>query len=412
MREVVITGIGIVNATGNNQQECWKNTVEGISGIGTITHFDIDERFPSRIAGEVKITNFEDIFDKKEASRIQRFEYLAARAASEAIKDADLDLEKGDANRYGCAIGVGIGGLEAIEKNTLVLAEKGPRKISPFFLPYTILNMAVGVVSKKFNLRGPNICPATACASGTHAIGESFHLIASGFADVMIAGGAESSISPLGVSAFSAMRALSTYNDCPEKASRPFDKTRDGFVIGEGSGILILEEKQRAVKRGVRTYAEVIGWGMSGDAYHISSPSPEGRGAVRCMQSCLDYAKISPEQVDYINAHGTSTKLNDFYETLAIKKIFGSHAKSLAISSTKGVTGHCLGAAGGIEAAYTALALYHRLMPPTANYEYPDPDCDLDYLISGAREAPIHYALSNSFGFGGTNCTVAIKSIY
>jgi 3-oxoacyl-[acyl-carrier-protein] synthase II len=362
-----------------------------------------------QIAAEVRDWDPSPFFDAKELRRLSRFIQFAVGAADEAIKDAGLVIDD-EPDRFGCSIGVGMGSLEMIEDSTRVLDQKGEKRLSPFFIPYTIPNMASGVVTIRYNLRGPNICHTTACASGTHAVGEAYRLIQDGYADGMVCGGAESVISKLGIGSFTALKALSQRNDAPEMASRPFDNDRDGFVMGEGAGVLVLEDLERARKRGAKIYAEVIGYGLSGDAYHITAPPPAGEGGQRAMQMALTRAQINPEQVDYINAHGTSTKLNDQYESEAIEKVFGSHAKDLHVSSTKGVTGHCIGAAGGIEAIYTTLAVHHNVIPPTANYQNPDPACKLNYTPNQAVEKRINVAISNSFGFGGTNATIAIKS--
>jgi 3-oxoacyl-[acyl-carrier-protein] synthase II len=408
MRRVVVTGLGMIAPTGKNVDECWRNAVAGKSGISRISIFDPKE-LPVQIAGEVKEINTSESLDPKEAQRVSRYVALAAIAGREAVLNSGLPYSTAQTQRWGCSIGVGLGGLADIEENTLILEHKGPRRISPFFLPYTIPNMGAGVVSKYYNLKGPNMCTTTACASGTHAIGEALLYIRGGLADVMVAGGAESALSPLGISAFAVMKALCADNDHPETASRPFDKDRDGFVMGEGAGIVVLEELEHARKRGAKIYAEVVGYGLSGDAHHITAPAPEGEGAERCMRMALETANAPVQEVDYINAHGTSTKLNDWYETMAIKRVFGDHARKLAVSSTKGVTGHCLGAAGGIEAVYSIMALHNSMIPPTANYKTRDPDCDLDYVTEGSRQQSLRYALSNSFGFGGTNGSLLFK---
>jgi 3-oxoacyl-[acyl-carrier-protein] synthase II len=408
MRRVVVTGLGMIAPTGKNVDECWRNAVAGKSGISRISIFDPKD-LPVQIAGEVKEINTSESLDPKEAQRVSRYVALAAIAGREAVLRSGLPYSTAQTQRWGCSIGVGLGGLADIEENTLILEHKGPRRISPFFLPYTIPNMGAGVVSKYYNLKGPNMCTTTACASGTHAIGEALLYIRAGLADVMVAGGAESALSPLGISAFAVMKALCADNENPETASRPFDKDRDGFVMGEGAGIVVLEELEHAKQRGAKIYAEVVGYGLSGDAHHITAPAPEGEGAERCMRMALETANASAQEVDYINAHGTSTKLNDWYETMAIKRVFGDHAHKLAVSSTKGVTGHCLGAAGGIEAVYSIMALHNSVIPPTANYKTRDPDCDLDYVTEGSRQKPLRYALSNSFGFGGTNGSLLFK---
>ncbi len=407
MRRVVITGLGIVAPTGNNLRDAWDGAVKGRSGTARITLFDASNH-RVQVAGEVKNLQTEGVIDQKDANRLSRFIILATMAADEAIRDSGLPLEL-HPERNGCVIGVGMGGIADIEESTRVLMEKGEKRISPFFIPYAIPNMASGYVSIQYSLRGPNSCTATACASGTHAIGEAYRYIRDGMADAMVCGGAESAISPLGIAAFAALKALSTNNADPTHASRPFDLNRDGFVMGEGAGILVLEELESAQKRGARIYAEVIGYGLSGDGHHITSPLERGEGGRRCMKMALDSAGLAAEDVDYINAHGTSTKINDQYETEAIMDLFGSHARRMAISSTKGVTGHCLGAAGGIEAVYTTLAIHHSLIPPTANFQTPDPSCPLDYTTVEAVERKVRVGLSNSFGFGGTNATIALS---
>ncbi len=407
MRRVVITGLGIVAPTGNNVQEAWEGAVRGRSGTGLITLFDASQH-RVQVAGEVKNLKTEGVIDHKDANRLSRFIILAAMAADEAIRDSQLPLDA-HPERNGCVIGVGMGGIADIEESTRILMEKGEKRISPFFIPYAIPNMAAGYVSIQYSLRGPNSCTATACASGTHAIGEAFRYIQDGMADAMVCGGAESAISPLGIASFTALKALSTNNADPVGASRPFDLNRDGFVMGEGAGILVLEEMESAKKRGARIYAEVIGYGLSGDGHHITAPRERGEGGRRCMKMALDSAGLAPEDIDYINAHGTSTKINDQYETEAIMDLFGSYARKVAISSTKGVTGHCLGAAGGIEAVYTTLAIHRSLIPPTANFRTPDPACPLDYTTGEAIEKKVRVALSNSFGFGGTNATIAFR---
>lgn len=409
MRRVVITGLGMVAPTGSCVEECWSSAIEALSGIRPITLFDPKE-LKVKIAGEVKNFDPSHILDIKEQRKLTRFVQFAVVASQEAFIDSGIEVAS-RAHRVGCSIGVGMGALDAIEASTRILDEKGERRISPFFIPFTIANMGAGYVSIHLGLKGPNMCPTTACSSGSHAIGEAFRYIQSGMADAMVCGGAESTISPLGISSFTALKALSTSNDDPATASRPFDLDRDGFVMGEGAGILVLEEYEAAKKRGAKIYAEIVGYGLSGDAHHITSPSPQGEGGQRCMKMALDSAGLAPSDIDYINAHGTSTKLNDWYETQAIEGVFGSHSKRVSISSTKGVTGHCIGAAGGIEAIYTALAIHHSVVPPTANYQTPDPDCHLDYTPNHAREKKIKAALSNSFGFGGTNATLAFRAI-
>lgn len=409
MRRVVVTGLGIVAPCGNSVTEAWAAALAGRSGVARITKFDPHD-LTVQIAAEVKGFEIGDALEAKEARRTSRFVQFAVVAANEALKDAALE-PKADTKRdlFGCSIGVGIGGIEDIENSSLTLKDHGPRRISPFFMPYAIANMAAGVVSRVGDLRGPNVCTTTACTSGTHGVGEAFLYIRNGMADVMVAGGSESGISKLSVAAFASMKALSTHNEVPAEASRPFDKERDGFVMGEGAGVLVLEELEHAKRRGAKIYAEMVGYGMSGDAHHITAPAPGGEGAQRCMRAALAMAKIEVDEVDYINAHGTSTELNDRYESAAIASVFGTRAQEVWISSTKGVTGHCLGAAGGIEAVFTALTLHHSLVPPTANLHHPDPACPLDYVPLKARERRVRYALSNSFGFGGTNGTIVMR---
>ncbi len=408
MRRVVVTGIGIVSPIGIGVEENWNSLREGRSGVGPITHFDASS-LPSRIAGEVKNFFPEKWLSPKDAKRLPLFLQYAAVAAQEAFSMAGLEVSDELGERMGVAIGSGIGGIGDIEKNTLILKEKGWKKISPYFIPYAIINMASGYVAIQFKAYGPNLSVVTACATGTHAIGEAFKMIQRGAADVMIAGGTESPITPLGVAGFSAMRALSTRNHEPEKASRPFDRERDGFVVAEGAGILILEALEHARARGAKIIAEIVGYGMSSDAFHITAPDKSGHGAAKAMKAALEDAGISPQQVDYINAHGTSTLLNDVTETRAIKMVFGDRAYKIPVSSTKSMTGHMLGAAGAAEAIYTILAVSRDFVPPTINYEVPDPECDLDYVPNRGRETVVNYALSNSFGFGGTNATLLIK---
>ncbi|MBI2601684.1 MAG: beta-ketoacyl-ACP synthase II [Deltaproteobacteria bacterium] len=401
MRKVVITGLGMVSPVGLDVNSSWQSALNGISGVAPIQSFDATHD-SVRIAAEVKNFNPSLLMDSKEVRRTPRFIQFAVSAAKEAIDNAGLDLS-GKTERYGCSIGVGIGSIHDIYATSILLNEGGPKKVSPFFIPYVITNMAAGIVSNRFKLQGPNICPTTACTSGTHAIGEAFLYIKEGMADVMICGGSEAAICEITMVGFGNMKALSKNNADPKIASRPFDKNRDGFVMGEGAGLLVIEEKEHALARGAHIYAELIGYGMSGDAYHITSPSPHGDGAKRCMKQALASAKLKGDEVDYINAHGTSTYYNDMYESEAVANAFGAHAKNLAISSTKGVTGHCLGAAGGIEAVFLAKTIAEGIIPPTANLQEPDPLCPLDYVPRHAREAKIRVAMSNSFGFGGTN---------
>ncbi|MDD8012416.1 MAG: beta-ketoacyl-ACP synthase II [Acidobacteriota bacterium] len=408
LRRVVVTGIGMITPTGKNREENWDNIRSGRSGIGPITRFDA-QHHASRIAGEVKNYDANQYFDRKEVRKFDPFIQFALIASDEAVKDSGLDLGTIDKERAGVYIGSGIGGIHTIEVNKEVLMQKGPDRISPFFLPACIANLAAGQVSIKFGFKGPNLANCTACATGTHAIGDSTRIIQRGEADIMIAGGAEYPITPLGVAGFTAMRALSTRNDQPEKACRPFDKGRDGFVIAEGSALLMLESLEHARQRGARIYAEVAGYGFTSDAFHMTAPDPEADGAYRAMRNAVADAGLKPEDIVYINAHGTSTELNDKLETLAIKRLFGEYASKLAISSTKSMTGHMLGATGSAEAAFTALAITHSFIPPTINYDTPDPDCDLNYTPNQGVAREIPYALSNSFGFGGTNASILLK---
>jgi 3-oxoacyl-[acyl-carrier-protein] synthase II len=407
-RRVVVTGIGLVSPVGIGIEENWSNLISGKSGIGPITRFDCSA-FATRIAGEVKNFHPEEIIPRKELRKMDPFLQFALVAAHYAMEDAKLKVDPEISSRVGVVMGCGLGGLLTIEESHKQMLETGPKKVSPFFIPMIISNMAPGLVSIYHGAKGPNLSLQTACAAGTHAIGNAYHIIRDGFSEAMITGGVESTVTTLALAGFNAMRALSTRNDDPEHASRPFDKERDGFILSEGSGILILEELDFARARGARIYAEIIGFGASGDAYHMAAPAPDGEGAARCMQMALDDAGIKPSDVQYINAHGTSTDLNDKYETQAIKTVFGDDAYKMAVSSTKSMTGHLLGAAGGVEAAYTTLTIYNQLMPPTINYEFPDPDCDLDYVPNTARKAQIQVALSNSFGFGGTNGTLVFR---
>ncbi|MDL1956379.1 MAG: beta-ketoacyl-ACP synthase II [Candidatus Desulfofervidus auxilii] len=408
MRRVVVTGLGLVTPVGIGVEETWEAICAGKSGIGEITRFDASG-YDSRIAGEVKGFNPEDFISKKQIKRMDLFIQYALAAARMAMEMAQLKIDEELAPRAGAIIGCGLGGLPYIEHYHKILLERGPNRISPFFVPMIITNMAAGFISIEYGLKGPNISTTTACAAGAHAIGEGFRYIKMGLADVMVVGGTEATIAPLCIAGFCAMKALSTRNDEPEKASRPFDKERDGFVVGEGAGILVLEELNHALKRGAKIYAELIGYGATSDAYHITAPPPEGEGAVLCMENALKDAGIVPEEVDYINAHGTSTPLNDVSETKAIKAVFKEHAYKLAISSTKSMIGHLLGGAGGVEAVFTVLSLYTGIIPPTINYENPDPECDLDYVPNKARKANPKIAMSNSFGFGGTNAVLLFK---
>lgn len=407
-RRVVVTGIGLVSPVGVGIEENWSNLICGKSGVGPITRFD-STGFATHIAGEVKNFHPEEFINQKELRKMDLFLQFALGAAHYAMEDARLKIEPEISSRVGVVMGCGLGGLQTIEDSHKRLLESGPKKISPFFIPMIISNMAPGLISIYHGAKGPNLSIQTACAAGTHAIGNAYHIIRDGFSEAMITGGVESTITSLAIAGFSAMRALSTRNDDPERASRPFDKERDGFILSEGSGVLILEDLNFARARGAKIYAEIIGFGASGDAHHVAAPAPDGEGAARCMQAAVDDAGIKPSDVNYINAHGTSTDLNDKYETQAIKTVFGDHAYGMAVSSTKSMTGHLLGAAGGVEAAYTVLTIYNQLMPPTINYEFSDPDCDLDYVPNVARKAQIEVALSNSFGFGGTNGTLVFK---
>ena len=407
-RRVVVTGMGLVSPVGIGIEENWSNLISGKSGIGPITRFD-SSGFATHIAGEVKNFHPEEFISKKELRKMDPFLQFALVAAHYAMEDARFKVDPDFSSRVGVVMGCGLGGLRTIEESHKLILEGGPKKVSPFFIPMIISNMAPGLISIYHGAKGPNLSFQTACAAGTHAIGHAYHLIRDGSSEAMITGGVESTVTTLAVAGFNAMRALSTRNNDPEHASRPFDKERDGFILSEGSGILILEDLDFARARGARIYAEIIGFGVSGDAYHVAAPAPDGEGAARCMQMALDDAGIKSSDVQYINAHGTSTDLNDKYETHAIKTVFGDHAYKMAVSSTKSMTGHLLGAAGGVEAAYTTLTIYNQLMPPTINYEFPDPDCDLDYVPNVARKAQIDVALSNSFGFGGTNGTLVFR---
>jgi len=404
----VVTGVGLLSSVGVGTEESWQAVLAGRSGISTITAFDASQ-FSSRIAGEVRDFQPEKYIERKELKKMGRFIQFAIAATDFAMAMSGLKIPPEEAERVGVYIGSGIGGFEVIEREHRNLLEKGPGRISPFFIPATIVNLASGYVSIRIGAKGPNSATATACTTGCHAIGDSYKIIERGDADVMICGGSEAPICPMGVGGFTAMRALSTRNDEPEKASRPYDKLRDGFVVGEGAGILILEELEHARRRGAPIVAEMAGYGMSGDAFHITAPCEDGDGAYRVMRNALMDAGIAPEQVQYINAHGTSTELNDKIETVAIKRCFGEHAYRLAVSSTKSMVGHLLGGAGGFEAGITALAIRDQIAPPTINYEFPDPDCDLDYVPNQARPMRIDYAMSNSFGFGGTNGCLILK---
>ena len=407
-RRVVLTGLGAVTPLGTGVEKTWKALCEGRSGIGKISSFDATN-FQTKIAGEIKDFKPEDFLEKKQVRRMDIFVHYAMASAMMAVEDSGLKVTGQNAERIGVVLGTGLGGLPALEKNHTMLMEGGPRKISTFFIPMMIANMAPGHIAIHFGMKGPNTCVVTACAAGSHAIGDSYKLIQRGDADVMVTGGTEATITPLNVGGFNAMKALTTRNEEPEKASRPFEKDRDGFVPAEGAGVIILEEMNSALERGAEIYGEIIGYGLTGDAYHMTAPDPKGDGAARCMRMALKDAGISPGDVDYINAHGTSTPLNDVIETMAIKTAFNEHSKEVVVSSTKSMTGHLLGAAGGVEAIFTVLAIRDGIIPPTINYETPDPECDLDYVPNVARQADIKVAISNSFGFGGTNATLVFR---
>ena len=404
-RRVVVTGLGIISPVGNSVAEAWGNILAGNSGVTRISRFDASA-FPTQIAGEVRGFDPAKYLAAKEVRRFDTFIHYGLAAAIDAVSDSGLDLEREDRTLVGACIGSGIGGLPLIEETHLAYRAGGPRKISPFFVPGSIINMISGQLSIMLGLKGPNLAVVTACTTANHSIGEAGRLIEYGDADVMVAGGAESTLSPLGLGGFNAARALSTRNDDPSAASRPWDKSRDGFVLGEGAGVLVLEELEHARKRGARIYCELAGYGMSADANHITAPSEDGEGAARCMRNALRNAQRRPDEVQYLNAHGTSTPLGDVAETIAVKACFGAHAPRLAVNSTKSMTGHLLGAAGGIEAVFTALAIHHQISPPTINLEEPGDGCDLDYVPNTARQMQIEVALSNSFGFGGTNGTL------
>jgi 3-oxoacyl-[acyl-carrier-protein] synthase II len=407
-RRVVVTGMGMVSPLGMGVEKTWNALIQGKSGVGRITRFD-STGFDTQIAAEVKDFAPENFMDKKEARRMDIFIQYAVAAAVMAMEDSQFKITPQNAERVGVVVGAGLGGLTTIESYHKVLLEKGPGRISPFFIPMLIVNEAPGHISMRFGAKGPNSSVVTACATGNHNIGDAWKMIQRGDADAIIAGGVESTITPLAVGGFNAMKALSTRNSEPEKASRPFDKDRDGFVMGEGAGIILLEEMEQALKRGAKIYAEIIGYGLTGDAYHITAPAPNGEGAARCMAMALKDAGIRPEEVDYINAHGTSTDYNDLYETIAIKTVFKEHARKIPVSSTKSMTGHLLGGAGGVESIFTVLTIFQGVIPPTINYETPDPNCDLDYVPNVARKAEVRLALSNSFGFGGTNAVLVFK---
>jgi 3-oxoacyl-[acyl-carrier-protein] synthase II len=405
---IVVTGVGALTPLGNSAEEFWTALTEGRSGIAPISKFDASG-FPTTIAGEIR--NFDPLryVDKKEARRLDPYLQYAIASAVMAVEDAGFDPARVDSTRFGVVIGSGIGGITTLLEGEDIRKTKGPDRVSPFVIPMLIINMASGLVSMRFNAKGPNSSVVTACATGNHAIGDAFRILQRGDADIMIAGGAEAIIVPLTIAGFCAMKAMSTRNDEPQKASRPFDANRDGFVCGEGAGLIVLESLAHALRRDARIYGEIVGYGMTADAHHMTAPDPEGDGAVRAMAGALKDAGIATTEVGYINAHGTSTPYNDKFETLAIKRLFGDHARKLAVSSTKSMTGHLLGAAGGVEAVATVLALHHGVLPPTINYETPDPDCDLDYVPNTARKQDVDVALSNAFGFGGTNATLAFR---
>jgi len=407
-RRVVVTGLGLVTPLGTGVLKTWEALLKGESGIDKIDSFDVCD-YPCQIAAEVKDFDPLAYIEKKDVKRMDRFTQFALAAATMAVEAAGLPITADNLHRIGCLIGAGFGGMATLERNHEALLRAGPGRVSPFFVPMLIANMAAGQVCMRFGLRGPNSCVATACAAGTHAIGDAYKIIQRGDADVMLSGGCESAITPLALSGFCAMRALSTRNDRPQRASRPFDKDRDGFVMGEGAGIVVLEALDHARQRDATIYAELVGYGMSADAYHMTQPDPEAHGVTLCMQRALEDAALAPEEVEYINAHGTSTPYNDRYETLAIKKVFGAHAYRLAVSSTKSVTGHLLGAAGGVEAVFTVLAVHQGVVPPTMNWETRDEDCDLDYVPNVIRYQPLQVALSNSLGFGGTNACIIFR---
>ena len=408
---VVVTGVGMVCPVGKTASESWNTLIEGGHGISPLPQDIYGEGYRVSVAGQIKDHDQKNVLDVKAMKRMERFVQFACLASHEALEDSGILKNLTDQERYdfGVSIGVGMGGVERMHHTSLLLEERGASKVSPFFIPQIIPNMASGMVSNLWNLKGPNICTTSACSSGTHGLGEAFMLIRHGRAQRMLAGGAESAITPVAMASFGNMKALSPEKD-PSQASRPFDLHRDGFVMGEGSGVLMLEELESAQERGAEIYAEIIGYGMSGDAYHMTAPAPQGEGAARCMSQALKLSQITPEEVDYINAHGTSTPLNDHYETLAIHQVFQEHATKLLISSTKGATGHLLGGAGGVEACFTVLALKHQYVPPTAGLQTPDPQCDLDYVPLKGRSHPLKVALSNSFGFGGTNATLIFSS--
>jgi 3-oxoacyl-[acyl-carrier-protein] synthase II len=406
-RRVVVTGVGAVTPVGSNIEKAWNNIINGVSGVGPLTRVNAEE-YPAKVAAEITDFNIEDFVDKKDARKMDRFTHYAIAASLMAVKDADLSINEENSHRVGVWIGSGIGGMETFENQYETFLNRGYRRVRPFFVPMMIPDMATGQVSITLGARGFNSCTVTACATGTNSIGDAFKVIQRGDADVMVTGGAEAPITKMSVAGFCANTALSTNPD-PKTASRPFDANRDGFVIGEGAGIVILEELEHALARGAKIYAEIVGYGATGDAYHITAPAPEGEGGARAMKMALDDAELTPNDIDYINAHGTSTEYNDKYETMAIKTVFGEHAYKLAVSSTKSMTGHLLGAAGGVEAIFTVLAIKENILPPTINLQTPDPECDLDYVPNESRQKEIRAAISNSLGFGGHNATIAFK---
>ena len=409
LARVFVTGAGVISPIGNDMEKCWSELLAGKSGAGPITRFDTSA-YETRFACEVKDFSTEGVLDRKETKRMDRFVQFAVMASHEAIQRSGIDREKTDMDRFGVLIGSGIGGMETFETQHRALVEKGPGRVSPFFIPMMISDMAAGQVSIQFGLRGPNFCTVSACASGAHAIGEALRLLRAGDADVMLAGGAEATITPMAVAGFGNMRALSTRNDEPQRASRPWDQDRDGFVIGEGAGMVILETEEHARRRGATILCELVGYGASGDAYHMTAPSEDGNGAARAMKRALQDAEMALQDVQYVNAHGTSTPAGDPIEVAAVKDVFGEHARRLMMSSTKSMTGHLLGAAGGLEAVITALTIARGVVPPTINLEKPDPTCDLDFVPQQARTTPVKAAISNSFGFGGHNVTLVMKA--
>ncbi|MDD5556277.1 MAG: beta-ketoacyl-ACP synthase II [bacterium] len=408
MRRVVITGIGAIAPNGGTAAEMWDALVHGRSGVARVTAFD-PSPFPSQMGGEVKGFDPSAWIAPKEAKRMDRFVQFAVAVSKMAVEDSGLDLGREDLERIGVIVGSGIGGISTIEEQHGLMIEKGPGRISPFFIPMLIVNMAPGMVAMQLKLKGPNCCVVSACASGAHSIGEAFLHIRNDDADVIVAGGTEAAVTPLGYAGFCALKALSTRNDAPERASRPFEKDRDGFIMAEGAGVVILEELEHARRRGARIYAELTGYGSTADAFHMTAPAPDGEGAAACMRMAIAKARVNPGEVDYINAHGTSTELNDKFETVAIRQVFGEHAPRVPVSSNKSMFGHLLGAAGGVELISTVLTITHGIIPPTINYETPDPECDLDYVPNAARERAVDVAMSNSFGFGGHNCSLVVR---